>query len=224
MPEPEILAFSIEQVTKLTGLSERQLRYWDDTAFFVPEYALRRRGTRVYSFRDLVGLYTLARLRKEHRFSLQQLRPIGEYLGQHHTTPWASLGFYVQPQLRSVVFRRPDARDPERAFSALRPVGQEFIPFEMERIAEDVRERVRELRRRRPDQLGRVEQARRVVRNAPVLAGTRVPTAAIRSFHEAGYSEEQILREFPTLTREDVRAAIAYEANPPQRKNKKAAG
>ncbi len=44
-----------------------------------------------------------------------------------------------------------------------------------------------------------------------VLAGTRIPTGAIRRFAEAGYTVNQILREYPSLTREDVAAALAHE-------------
>jgi uncharacterized protein (DUF433 family) len=219
MPEADVLAFSADQVNRLTGLSPRRLRYWERTGFFAPEYVARQLGTRIYSFRDLVGLYTVARLRKDYRFSLQELRPIGEYLHRHHATPWASLGFYLQRGTRSFAFREPNS--PE-AFVSIRPVGQDVIPFEMERVANDVKDRVRELRQRRPEQVGMVERRRRVVRNAPVLAGTRVPTAAVWSFHQAGYRPEQIMREYPTLTREDVEAAITYESE--QQRKKKAAG
>ena len=50
-----------------------------------------------------------------------------------------------------------------------------------------------------------------MVRNAPVIAGTRIPTAAIRRFREAGYSIEQIIRQYPTLTAEDIKGALAFE-------------
>jgi uncharacterized protein (DUF433 family) len=219
MPEAEVLAFSAEQVRRLTGLSSRQLRYWERTEFFLPDYPPGARPSRVYSFRDVVGLYTIARLRKDYDVSLQELRRIGEYLREHHETPWASLGFYLQRGTRRFYFRTPDAPD---RFLDVRPEGQEVISFEMQRIANDVRERVREFRRRRPDQVGTVEQSRRVVGNAPVLAGTRVPTSAVWSFHAAGRTTEEILREYPTLTAQDVEAAIEYESA--QRRKKKAAG
>jgi hypothetical protein len=32
----ELLAFTADHVARLTGLSNRQLRYWDDTGFFAP--------------------------------------------------------------------------------------------------------------------------------------------------------------------------------------------
>jgi len=53
-----ILAFSADDVCRVTGLSQRQLAYWDKTGFFAPEFASpkERPFARVYSFRDVVGL------------------------------------------------------------------------------------------------------------------------------------------------------------------------
>jgi len=47
------------------------------------------------------------------------------------------------------------------------------------------------------------------MQNAPVLAGTRIPTSAIREFAAAGYNTAAILREYPTLTAKDVAAALS---------------
>ncbi len=51
----DIFAFSIERVGILTGLSVRQLRYWDKTKVYEPELAngsKRQAYSRIYSFRD----------------------------------------------------------------------------------------------------------------------------------------------------------------------------
>jgi uncharacterized protein (DUF433 family) len=78
-------------------------------------------------------------------------------------------------------------------------------------VIADVEQRVVELQKRPDNQRGRIEQNKYILRNAPVLAGTRIPTAAIRRFKEAGYSIEQIIGEYPALSAADVEAAIAYE-------------
>ena len=52
--------------------------------------------------------------------------------------------------------------------------------------------------------IGRIAQHRYVSHNAPVVAGTRIPTAAIRRFKEAGYSVGQIIKEYPDLTDHDM--------------------
>ena len=63
-------AFTSGHVSALTGLSDRQLREWDNRGLFQPAYAeddRRRPYSRVYSFRDVVGLRTIALLRKQYR-------------------------------------------------------------------------------------------------------------------------------------------------------------
>jgi len=204
----EMQAFSADQVRALTGLSDRQLRYWDDTGFFSPRYAEDqhyRSRQRLYSFQDLVGLRTIALLRNEHHISLQELRQVGEWLKEHHASPWSSLTFYVMG--RHVVFDDPVTG--ERI--AGQPFGQIALPIEMERIAQTVRGDVDQLRRRRPEQVGQVDRKRQVVSNAAVLRGTRITTSAIRAFYQAEYPIEAILAEYPQLTPDDIQAAIDYE-------------
>lgn len=207
----EILAFSADQVSRLTGLSLGQLRYWDQTDFFSPEYASdyrRSSFSRVYSFRDLVGLYTLALFRKKYRFSLQELRRVARYLASFHDTPWSGLAFYISG--RDVFFRDPN--DPS-SFIGARPLRQTAMSvLEMEKIVNEVSGKALRLRRRGRKQLGRIEQNRYVVHNAPVLAGTRVPTRAVWNLHMAGYSKRSILREYPRLKEDDVLAALEFEA------------
>jgi uncharacterized protein (DUF433 family) len=78
-------------------------------------------------------------------------------------------------------------------------------------VINDVEARVRQLKKRDDSQLGHVERSKYVVRNSPVIAGTRIPTATIRQFKEAGYTVERIVRQYPTLTPEDVQAALVHE-------------
>ena len=68
------------------------------------------------------------------------------------------------------------------------------------------------LRKRSPNQVGRIERHRYIAHNAWVLAGTRIPTRVISRFHSAGYSSDRIVQEYPLLTREDVEAAVKHEA------------
>ena len=88
--------FSADQVRRLTGLSEHQLRYWDNTAFFSPwrlDTGPHRPYNRIYSYRDLVGLRAVAILRNSHRIPLQELRKVGKWLSERCDTPWSSLSF-----------------------------------------------------------------------------------------------------------------------------------
>ncbi len=46
----------------------------------------------------------------------------------------------------------------------------------------------------------------------PVIRGTRIPVELIVRMLGQGVSEEEILREYPRLQPEDIRAALTYAA------------
>src|SRR3954451_6469400 len=91
-------AFSEASVEQLTGLTSGQLRYWDKTGFFAPAYAEGNRRapySRIYSFKDVVGLRTLGLLRRQHNVSLQHLRQVAERLSHLQDDLWARTMLYV---------------------------------------------------------------------------------------------------------------------------------
>lgn len=201
-----IQAFSEDHVSRLTGLTAGQLRSWDRMGFFAPHYAYEDRSkaySRIYSFKDVVGLRTIAVLKKDHKVSLQELRRVASELVRRGYGHWADLKLYVVK--KQVHFSPPGSGDVEAVWT-----GQlAMVP--VINVISDVESRVSELNRRSDTQIGQVERHKHVVRNATVIAGTRIPTAAIRRFHEAGYSREQIIRQYPTLTLPDVDVALAHE-------------
>lgn len=204
----EMLAFTADQVTRLSGLSARQLRDWEKTGFFTPQYGdeePRRPYSRLFSFQDVVGLRTIALLRNCYHIPLQELKKVGRWLSEHHDSPWASLRFYVGG--RRVYFDDPATG----AHIATNPEGQVAFPIEMDKIAREVRDEIVHVRARPTDKIGQVTQKRNVAQNASVLAGTRVPTEAIWNFYRAGYDIDAIIREYPHITPDDVRAAIQHE-------------
>lgn len=51
------------------------------------------------------------------------------------------------------------------------------------------------------------------IRNGkPVIRGTRITVTDILEYLAGGMSEEEILADFPDLTAEDIRAALAFAA------------
>lgn len=46
----------------------------------------------------------------------------------------------------------------------------------------------------------------------PLVRGTRITVGDVLSYLAAGMTEEQIVSEFSQLTREDIRACLAYAA------------
>jgi uncharacterized protein (DUF433 family) len=198
--------FSDEHVSRLTGLSKWQLRRWDGLGFFAPRFAYEDRFvpySRIYSFKDVVGLRTIAVLMKDFRVSFQELARVARELVKRGYDHWADLKLYVVK--KQVHFQQPGTQDVEGVWDgqlAMLPIID---------VVADVAKRVAELNKRPPSQRGRVEQHKHVVRNSPVIAGTRIPTAAIRRFHEAGYSVKQIIKEYPSLTPKDIKGALAFE-------------
>jgi uncharacterized protein (DUF433 family) len=208
---PRILAFTGQQVTRLTGLSQRVLRYWEQTGVYWASYIDDRPRVpfrRIYSFRDVVSLRTLAMLRKEHRVKLDDLRQAGAFLRETYperSDPWAELRFGVVN--RRVVFRDPTTglwRTPMWA-------GQTVLPIDVEGIARATEQEAARFAARRPVDIGKIVRNRYVLGNAWHLAGTRIPTQAIWHFHEDGADIGAIRRAYPDLTDADIEAAIDHE-------------
>mgnify|MGYP001408568202 CR=1 FL=1 len=53
----------------------------------------------------------------------------------------------------------------------------------------------------------------KVMLGKPVIRGTRIPVELILRKLAEGGSEEDLVDSYPRLTREDIRAAIAYAAD-----------
>ena len=203
----DLPVYTVEHVARLANLSVRRVLYWANTGVFEPTLTddlTSRPYSRLYSFRDVVGLRTLGKLRE--RVSLQSLRAIGVWLKGRYKAPWSSLRFYVLG--RDVLFDDPQTGE---HIAPGRP-GQKVLEIELEPIARETEKAVKKLHTRGRQQVGRLERHRYVAHNATVLAGTRIPTSAVWAFHEDGFAERAILREYPTLRRADVRAAIKFEA------------
>jgi DNA-binding transcriptional MerR regulator len=192
MPGARVIrAFSENHVERLTALSKAQLRYWDRIGFFAPTYADENRRSpysRIYSFRDVVGLRTLSLLRNEYRVSLQHLREVAAKLDHMRDTLWTLTTLYVVKRRVAIV------RDKDKP--PIDPLtGQYAIEgIALKAVINDVQKESAGLLERQPDQVGKISRNRYVSHNATVVAGTRIPTRAIKSFHDEGYSVEAIIR------------------------------
>ncbi|MCA6102352.1 DUF433 domain-containing protein [Bradyrhizobium australafricanum] len=203
-----VSAFSADQVVKLTGLTMRQLAYWDKLGFFEPQYAADDRRSpysRIYSFKDVVGLRTLSVLKSQYKCSLPHLQTVARELSAHSTAPWAELTLYVWN--KQVQFREPDTGKIRGV------VDRQYAMLPIKSVMEDVRREAELLRERQPAQIGQVEKHRYVSHQAPVISGTRIRVATILHFVEAGYSTADILKEYPSLTEADIEAAKRHGKN-----------
>ena len=202
-----IAALSEDQVERITGLTKRQLRYWAKTGFFKPSFVEdnpRLPYSRFYSFKDLVGLRALEMLRVQKSVPLQHLRVVAEKLSHLGDDLWSSTTLFVVD--RKVVLVNPETKTSEEVVS-----GQYLLGIHLGKIIEDTYDDVVALRQRAPESIGQVDRSSGVLRNAWVVAGTRIPVHAIKSFHEHGYSVSEIIGEYPDLTSEDVEAALNHD-------------
>src|SRR5690348_1376267 len=72
--EPQ--AFTSADVIDLTGITARQLQWWDERKIVVPQ---RRGRNRIYSVEDLAEVAVICELRRKG-FSLQRVRQVMRYL------------------------------------------------------------------------------------------------------------------------------------------------
>jgi DNA-binding transcriptional MerR regulator len=183
------------------------LRYWDSTGFFTPKFVdedRRRVYSRLYSFKDIVALRTISVLRNQHNVPLQHLRKVAEKLNHLADDLWTKQTLYVHN--RKVVFHEPDTGRPREVVS-----DQYVIGLLLKTIISEMKKDVEKMYRRDPNKVGRVERSRHVNRNHWVVGGTRIPTATIRRFREAGYTMAQIIAEYPDLKMRDIKAALLHE-------------
>ncbi|MCB1480295.1 MAG: DUF433 domain-containing protein [Rhodobiaceae bacterium] len=199
-----ISAFTEEQVSRLTGISVHRLRYWDRTSFFSPSFAAENRRvaySRVYSFIDVTSLRVLSVLISQHNVPVQHLRKVSKKLGEMDNSAWARTTLYVMN--KKVIFDDPQDGRQREVVS-----GQYMIGIPLEQVVSDTRRDVNKLSDRSAEQIGQITQNRRISHNAEVVAGTRVQVKSILEFAEAGFTPEQIVKEYPTLTVDDVKSVV----------------
>lgn len=207
-----IAAFSEDQAERLTGVTKRQLRYWDKTDFYRPSYAEDNRRasfSRVYSFKDIVALRVLSALRNQYSVSLQHLRDVSARLSHLESDParWAETRLYIHR--KHVIWYEPGTDLPQEIAA-----GQYMVPIHLQEVVADTKSRVEQLISPRDQtKIGAIERSRYVVHNAHVIAGTRIPVNAIKRFAKSGYTADQILQEYPDITKEDVEAALSFDSS-----------
>lgn len=200
-----IAAFDEDHAVRLTGVSKSQLRYWDRTEFFSPTYSDGRGAfSRVYSFGDIVSLKVLNTLRNQFRVSLPHLRDVKDKLTSRGIEGWAGAKLYVVN--KKVIWQEAGTDLPQEVAS-----GQFIAPVSLDEVMAHTRQDISKLGSRDEASYGKIKKSRFVNHNSPVVAGTRIRVSAVRAFAEAGYTAEQIIAEYPSLTERDVKAALDFK-------------
>jgi uncharacterized protein (DUF433 family) len=196
-------AYSEEQVARIAGLTLRQLQSWARSGFYEPSYVTDERPfARIYSFRDLVSLKVIGSLR--NKVSMQELRRTAAVLRKDSEEAWTKTRLWVFGG--KVLFNEPETGK-LREVTGAQYVAEICIEIEVGNALDDVRR----LNERTSDVSGRIDRNRYINHRAYVIAGTRIPVKAIKSFHSAGYSVAEIREEYPGLTVEDIEAAIHFD-------------
>ena len=201
--------YSIDQASRLTGLSAERLMAWDRAGFFTPEYADKNRRlpfSRIYSFEDIVGLRTLALLRDRHHVTMRELRKVAIALSEETVRPWSDL--------RLTAVNRNVVRIDENGDGAGVLDGQRTC-IELKSVIEEVTESARRMLVRASGTSGRVEKNKFILHNVERIAGTRIPVSAVKSYIKDGADNLEIFGAYPDLTADDinaVRASIAKTA------------
>jgi uncharacterized protein (DUF433 family) len=203
-----IAAFTEEQVHRLTGVSQWQLRSWARDNFFVPSLMSEEDcgdlpPLRMYSFRDLVCLKVINALRNDAKIPLQELHDVKDRLSHLGEDMWAKTTLYILR--KKVVFDNPATGEKEEASS-----GQGVLQIPLKVVTGQMEDAVRAMRQRDETLSGKIDKKRGMPH--PMIAGTRIPVKSIQAFSDAGYSIEAIKEQYPTLTEDDIRAAINYKA------------
>lgn len=202
-----IAAFTDEQVTRLTGVSTRQLQHWDRSGFFVPSLAGEDRKApyaRLYSFRDVACLKVLNSLRNDANVPLQHLRVVKDKLSHLGDDVWAKTTLYVLN--KKVIFDNPETKSREEVVS-----GQCVLQIPLEIVTGDLRSAVERMRARDESSYGKIESIRGIANSRPIVAGTRIPVETLKAFAEAGYTVDEIRKEYPSLTAADIQAALNFD-------------
>jgi uncharacterized protein (DUF433 family) len=208
-PSNIISAFGEDEVVRLTGITKRQLRYWDrEPRFFAPSLAhddRRASYSRVYTFRDVACLKIINTIRNEAKVPLPRLREAKEKLAHLGDDVWAKITLYILN--RRIVFHNPETDRKEDVGS-----GQGVLQIPLQVVSGNLETDIRRMRERDATTIGKIVQRRGTAANKPVIAGTRIPVKSIKAFKDAGYSVEQIREQYPILTVADIEAAINHRA------------
>lgn len=194
-------AFGEEQICRLTSLSKYQLRGWRRNGFVSPSITIKENSRSpysfAYSFKDLLGLRVLDKLRNEHGVSLQELKKVKLELDTLGMDDWTSKRLWVHN--KRVVFEEPESSK-KREITSKQFVTE--IPLEV--VTSNARKAIRKMNKRNDKELGVVSKARQLKSSQQVFSGTRIPLKAVISYIKAGYDNKYIISEFPSLSDKDI--------------------
>ena len=196
----DVVVLPDDRAARLAGVSIRQVRYWEKARLVHPSISRQlspRNTVRLFGFTDLLQLLVVAELRD--RLPLQHIRRVvGHLRGRGYEEPLRQLVFATVG--KELYFQHPDGTW-EGGLAPDQVVFHEVIELE------PLRRRIDGVRQRPADTVGEVERARGRLGSKEVFAGTRIPVATVQAYLSRGFSDTDVLREYPDLTSADVETA-----------------
>jgi uncharacterized protein (DUF433 family) len=200
-----LLAIPDKRAAKLARITMRQLRYWEQIGLVTPSIKRQlspRNAVRLYGFQDLIELLVAAELRHRPGISLQHVQRVIAYLHRSgFQAPLSELRFATHGS--DIYVQYPDG-----TWSG-DPIPDQIV-FHQVITLDFLRERVEAVQHRDPDVAGKVVTRRGVLGSKPIFAGTRIPVATVQRYLSAGYSDADIIEEYPSLTPADIKVAREY--------------
>lgn len=197
--DDSVVALPADDAARLARVSRDQLDRWDAQGIVGPTVVRRlgpRRTVRLYGFTDLLALLVAAELRE--RVSHQHLAEVVAHLrSRHYARPLTELRFAVGGG--ELYFMHADG-----TWEGGRRRDQIVIHQVVD--LKPLRARIGAAKDRPAGSSGRIERRRGAQGSKPVLAGTRIPVETVRGYLAHGYTAQDVLKAYPSLTLEDVEA------------------
>lgn len=194
------MGYDIALTATLTGASVGQLQGWRRSKLMVPEVSAIKPVE--YSFRDLVALRTIARLRA--RTSLQQIRKAFDSLPEFDLVDHPS-EYRFASDGKSVKVWTDDG------FMNLNKQRGQYEFYTFADIYEPFINKYNKLVRDFRNPMPHISVNPRCMGGYPTITGSRVPYTDIAELYRAGELEPgEISEYYPGITDEDARDAVEF--------------
>lgn len=196
--------FSRKLTSVLSGATVSQLERWARKGLIVPE--IRESRPPLYSFRDLVALRYIARLRQS--VSLQKIGTAMRNLDVLDMTEHPSR-YDFGTDGETIFVRDPEnghaidlvKKSLESTIFSFEDLSREFVNFRGDKVVD--------FRQPSPN----IEVDARRVGGMPTIANTRIPYSTIASLTATGeISVEEVKNYYPSVSSQAAREAIAFDA------------
>lgn len=204
--------FTVAQVCRVLqpSMTPRRVHYWLDTGVLSKPIVPGSRGTpTLLSFRNLLEVRTVQRLRDELEFSLREVREaVNLVLNSLFEPDWTS-ALFIRGALNELV-----VKSGQHIVSVPKRQGVMPVLPELERELEYTRRAWEDQAYVVPSHPAVIANAR-VLAGAPTVRGTRIETALLATFASDGAYDKRVIKDikqtFPRLTAAHITDALRFE-------------